>query len=65
MKPIFMVELKDGKTDNIFEYDFKNGVFAGLKKYSYNDVKNFIGIPCEVFSSIFAKEAKKKETSDE
>lgn len=62
MRPIFIVELNNGKTDNIFEYNFKDGVFSGNEKYSYSDIKNFIGIPCEIMSAMFLKEDRKKKT---
>ena len=64
MRPIFIVELNNGKTDNIFEYNFKDGVFSGNEKYSYSDIKNFIGIPCEILSSMFFKEDKKKKVEE-
>lgn len=42
MTPIFMITRIDGKTDNIYECDFKEGVFlGGAKEYGYDEIKSF------------------------
>lgn len=51
MSPIFMVVLKGGKTDNIFEADFIEGSFKGAKKYGYDDIKDFI-VPKEIILTL-------------
>lgn len=66
MRPIFIVKLIDGNTDNIFEYDFKNGQFVGQNRsYKYEDIVYFIGIPTEIIKSVFdVKKSKKAEVED-
>lgn len=42
MTPIFMITRTDGKTDNIYECDFKEGVFlGGAKEYGYDEISSF------------------------
>lgn len=62
MRPVFMVKLNNGMTDNIFEYDLKNGQFIGQAgNYSYSDINYFIGIPVEIIRSNFeVKRSSKK-----
>lgn len=61
MNPVFIVKRTDGLTDNIFEYDFKNGKFiGGADNYSYKDIENFVYVPSEVLASLFVKEDKCK-----
>lgn len=63
MRPIFIVQLNNGKTDNVFEYDFNEGKFIGAcGNYSYSDIKSFIGVPCEIISSMFLKKKTEKKS---
>lgn len=42
MTPIFMITRTDGKTDNIYECDFKKGIFlGGVKEYTYEEIRSF------------------------
>lgn len=42
MTPIFMITRTDGKTDNIYECDFKEGKFVGgVKEYTYDEIGSF------------------------
>lgn len=63
MKPIFMVVRKDGLSDNIYEYDFKNGKFTGSKNkiYTYDDIANFNGLSCEIIKSIMGEKGFKEK----
>lgn len=49
MSPIFMVKRNDGKTDNVYECDFRAGTFkGGAQDYSYEDISEFLSIPTEL-----------------
>lgn len=62
MRPVFIVKLVNGKTDDIFEYDFKNGQFIGRAgSYGYKDIQHFIGLPVEIISSIFESKRQAKK----
>lgn len=60
MTYFFTVQRKsDGKTDNIYEYSFKNGQFiGGDRAYGYDDIDKFIGIPAELIKEVMVKPAK-------
>lgn len=52
MSPMFMIIRNDGKTDNIYECDFKEGTFlGGVQTYSYDDIRSF-AIPKEFLMTL-------------
>lgn len=55
MRPLFLAERVDGKTDFIYEADFKNGSFVGgASKYSYDDI-SLMHIPTEIIKELLYK----------
>ena len=66
MRPFFTIQRKsDGKTDYIYEYDFKNDKFIGdVENYTYKDIDTFIGVPSEILKPLFVKEKASKEKVD-
>lgn len=67
MNYFFTVQRKeDGKTDNIYEFDFKNGQFiGGAGTYRYDDVSYFIGVPSDILKEICKKPQKRSVKSEE
>lgn len=67
MTPFFMIRRKsDGKTDNIYEYDFKNNIFVGSSRsYKYADIDTFIGVPSDVLMNIFKEDRKTSKKNEE
>ena len=65
MKSIFIIKRKDGKTDNIYECDFKSGIFVGgACKYTYDDIESFFMSPSFVKAITSTRKVSKK-TDDE
>ena len=63
MVPIFMVKRKDGKTDNVYECDFKLGTFnGGAQRYTYDDISEFLGIPAEMVAALGGYKKPKVDT---
>ena len=67
MTPFFMIRRKsDGKTDNIYEYDFKNNIFVGgSRSYKYSDIDTFVGIPSDIIMNLFKEDKKASKKSEE
>jgi len=65
MRPLFLAERVDGKTDFIYEADFKNGKFVGgASKYSYDDLY-LMHLPSDILKEVFSqKKAQKIENID-
>lgn len=65
MRPVFIVKLINGLTDNIFEYDMKNGHFIGQAgEYKYDDIHSFIGFPVEIMRELCEVKQKSKKQED-
>lgn len=63
----FTIQRKsDGKTDNIYEFDFASGKFiGGADNYRYEDIMFFIGVPSEIIREIAYKERRAKKQTEE
>lgn len=67
MKSIFIIKRKDGKTDNIYECDFKAGKFVGgACDYTYEDIETFF-MPTSFIKSLTSvkKQVKKSEEGEQ
>jgi len=67
MNHFFTVQRKeDGKTDNIYEFDFKNGKFVGGDKtYDYDDLISFIGVPSTILKELCRKQQKRPAKNED
>lgn len=55
MKPSFMILRNDGKTDSVYDCDFKEGKFVGgASTYGYSDITTFY-LPSQVVEGFFAE----------
>lgn len=60
MTPIFTIVRNDGKTDSVYECDFKRGTFlGGAKEYSYEEIRSF-SIAKEFIMTLAGYKAPKK-----
>lgn len=66
MQPFFTIKRKsDGKTDFVYEYDFKYGKFVGdVNNYTYDDIDVFIGVPSEILKPLFVREKVAREKTE-
>lgn len=65
MKSIFIIKRKDGKTDNIYECDFKSGIFVGgACDYTYDDIESFFMSPSFVKALTSTKRSSKKQDEE-